>query len=577
MARSLRPAAWQLIRDAVARSVAESLTKRDVMTDAQNKVTDVKTAFSSWDNCMKASFCKWPVIAVIIVGSLIIVSVICCFECLKCCGNCCGCCDPPGGRQHKYLDEPYIPPYHGQSQGYRNQAPMQAHFSPPAATKFEPQYAEFDVSKKTNGDDLPPMPSWERSGSKKVLMEQEEVEMSNLARTPVSPLNRTRINSPSPALVSPMSVNHDRPYGDLPGSSSGHSQQDLLTSPQSPGYGLLRQGSYGPRDPGYNNSFNTNRHSAGFGLNDPYDDHAPMSGANGYGHTGGQSQPYEAPGNQPYDNIPYGAAAGAGGFARATAMRNQSRGPNDQPYGALPVVGGAALGHGGRQSPVPAQGSSPYGLNQIHEQFAEMPAVPLDHDSVHNSAGAPQNRSPLTDQTAPRELAGSTPPEGYGMRGPGTGDNHGPLSAGGRSPYGMDSRMRSSPAPIQTAGSLGGNPYAPSPREDQGYGRELRSPLDNEHRSYSPIAPHQFTPGPERQYSPAPDRQRTPGPLPPANPVPPPSNTLNQSPPRSPFTNNSGFDFDSGFSRPREQQHHSSPAQEPATAAYPGQRTYQSR
>lgn len=29
------------------------------MTDTQNKITDVKTAFSSWDNCMKASFCKY--------------------------------------------------------------------------------------------------------------------------------------------------------------------------------------------------------------------------------------------------------------------------------------------------------------------------------------------------------------------------------------------------------------------------------------------------------------------------------------------------------------------------------------
>lgn len=58
MARSLRPAAWQLIRDAVARSVAQSLTKRDIVTEAQNQITDAKTAFSSWDNCMKAAFCK---------------------------------------------------------------------------------------------------------------------------------------------------------------------------------------------------------------------------------------------------------------------------------------------------------------------------------------------------------------------------------------------------------------------------------------------------------------------------------------------------------------------------------------
>ena len=60
------------LKDVVARAVVAGLSRRDIISDAQGKVTDVKTAFSSWDNCMKASFCKWPVIAVIVVGGLIL-------------------------------------------------------------------------------------------------------------------------------------------------------------------------------------------------------------------------------------------------------------------------------------------------------------------------------------------------------------------------------------------------------------------------------------------------------------------------------------------------------------------------
>lgn len=42
----------------LARSVASNLAERDVIGSAQEKVTDIKTALSSWDNCMAASFCK---------------------------------------------------------------------------------------------------------------------------------------------------------------------------------------------------------------------------------------------------------------------------------------------------------------------------------------------------------------------------------------------------------------------------------------------------------------------------------------------------------------------------------------
>jgi hypothetical protein len=58
MARSLQPGAWEKLSGSLARSVASNLAERDLIGSAQEKVTDIKTALSSWDNCMAASFCK---------------------------------------------------------------------------------------------------------------------------------------------------------------------------------------------------------------------------------------------------------------------------------------------------------------------------------------------------------------------------------------------------------------------------------------------------------------------------------------------------------------------------------------
>ncbi|PHH68949.1 hypothetical protein CDD80_7116 [Ophiocordyceps camponoti-rufipedis] len=176
------------------------LVSRDVLVDAADRVGDVKTAFSSWDGCMKVGYCKWPVIAVIVVGSLILLSIVWCIirrlccglacccsccQCLRCCGNCCGCCDTPNRRgQHKYLDEPYIPPGHG----YRAQPPMQA-----------PQYAEFDVPRKGGEDALPEMPSWESGNSKRVMIEDDEVEMNQLNKPP----NTNNYNASPPLAQTP--------------------------------------------------------------------------------------------------------------------------------------------------------------------------------------------------------------------------------------------------------------------------------------------------------------------------------------------------------------------------------------
>ncbi|OAA37253.1 hypothetical protein NOR_07269 [Metarhizium rileyi] len=442
---------------------------------------------------------------------------------------------------------------------------MQAHFPSTTPTKFEPQYAEFDVSKKGGEDALPRMPSWETAESKKVMVEGEEVEMSNLKKSPAHTQNNIRMNSPSPSPVGLMSMSHNRSDANLLGSSgepwSNHSQQALLPNSLSPNYVQSNQGPYVAPTHGNNDKFGTNHQSAGFGLDDPYDDHNAVSGTNGYGHAG-QQTPYGAPVYQPHDNVSYGVV-GAAGSAGAMPLRNQSARPHHQPYGAPPPIG-ADMGLGGRRSPALAQGRSPYHQEQVRDQLAEMPAMPHE-------------------QGATREMAGSTPPEGYGLRRPPTGDNNGSSPRGGRPPYGMDSRAGNSPGLRQSPAPRGGHPHGHSPRgspaarQDQGFGRPPPSPRDNVNRSYSPAPARQFTPVTERQYSPAPDRQRTPKPRPLAQPVQPPSNFFGQSPPHSPITNNAGFDFTSGYSRPQEYEDHVPLAQSPTTAAYPGQKTYQPR
>lgn len=177
---------------------------------------------------MEASYCKWPVIAVLVVGGMIIFSVLwciircaccglscccTCFSCLKCCGECCGMCDGRRDGNSKKIDD-----------SFRSQ-PSQA-FRPASYTGYQapkpmhyeaPKYAEFEVGKNgfavdppkkapVHQDALPAMPSWEGASNIKVLTEhqkEEGMEMGSLApdgqkipsmssgmtgaRTPVSP------------------------------------------------------------------------------------------------------------------------------------------------------------------------------------------------------------------------------------------------------------------------------------------------------------------------------------------------------------------------------------------------------
>ncbi|KAH8675613.1 hypothetical protein BX600DRAFT_178378 [Xylariales sp. PMI_506] len=475
------------LRDLVVRSIIAGISKRDAITSVEGKITDVKTAFSSWDNCMEASFCKWPVIAVIIVGGLILLSIVwccarclccglsCCCECcycLKCCGNCCGCCDPPEKR-HKYLDDPYVPPHH--DQGYRSEAPMavpKSDYSSPAAVARPepPQYAEFETSKKGNGDELPQMPSWETASSKKVMIEDDSaVEMNDLKKPEsaqsaplMAPGSMSVPASPNP--VSP--VHSNGPYA-VPGQngSTGYMAPSRAgTDPYSSTIGGQQQ----QQQQGYNNYANTgygqSRDNVSQGYGQTRDNVSPGYGNQGYNNQGYGNQSYA---NQGYDNQAYG----------------------EQGYGAA-----AAVGQGRRTPHQDYNNGGGYGRGAMTQ-------------------GYQQSRTPR-------------PYDEYGRGGP---SRNGTPGSG---PYGRPAQR---PSPAPGMGMYGNQDRTQSPAPTQGgYDYNQRTNTPN---SYG------------RQYPPAPRRQYTSDSNAPTIQQPAPRRPYMEEPPRSPIQNTGGFDFTSGFSR----------------------------
>ncbi|KAI1083192.1 hypothetical protein F5B20DRAFT_528983 [Whalleya microplaca] len=555
MERSLQePGLKDAFLNLLARSAIAAVGKRDVSSG----ISDAKTAFSSWDNCMKFSFCKWPVIAVIIIGGLIILSIVwcivrccccglsccckCCY-CLKCCGNCMGCCDPPRGKGHKYLDEPYIPPHHDQGQGYRPQAPMTPGFS---AKSTAPQYAEFDSSAdKKDADSLPAMPSWEEANSKKVLIEEESVELEPMKKpesTQNSSLNVSTAAQPTiPTTVSPISRSPNRsPYGQPVGQAGPNGYMPATraeTDPYAQGFNSYDTSAYGQA------SHDNSNQSYG---NQGYE-------SNSYGNQGYGAQGY---GNQGYGSQGYGAAAGAVG---AMGRQTPQQGYNDGYRGTAPQ------GYPQSRTPRPYD---EYGRSGTPGSSRARPPPPLNNTGYGNP----------TRMGSPGPQAG-----GYG--------------------YGNPSRMRS-PAPqvgfeypprsqTQTPNSYNNRTYSPAPSRQ--YSSDSTRPLAGARgppeRQYSsdstrPLAAAAAARGPpERQYSSGSPRPQAAQP-PPVHQYaqrqysePSPSE---RTPPVSPLKNTGGFDFNSGFSRPG-----SSPSSPPAPAqnttatttanggtAYPGYRAY---
>ena len=141
---------------------------------------------------------RWPVIAAIIIGTLIVLSILwCIFSCLCCgislgaacirclsCGGCCGACR--GSRRAKAYEP--MPPTPQPYQGY--QPPAQ-----PMMYNNGPQFATFDAGNKrsANPDALPSMPSWDTAATRRVedtshrdaSMEMEHMLPHNIPTSPV--------------------------------------------------------------------------------------------------------------------------------------------------------------------------------------------------------------------------------------------------------------------------------------------------------------------------------------------------------------------------------------------------------
>ncbi|EEH05808.1 conserved hypothetical protein [Histoplasma capsulatum G186AR] len=156
---------------------------------------DFRTTFSTWDNCMAKTYCKWPVVIGIAIGSIILIGVIwgivacaCCgYTCCKGCCACCSCCCPSRDKSHnrtKFADEPsaYNARNRRHSTGYqRPPAPpvYDSHHSTPA------KFAQFDTvhpRSKSNDDALPQMPTWDSAKTRRVeeVSPPSDVEMNRL-------------------------------------------------------------------------------------------------------------------------------------------------------------------------------------------------------------------------------------------------------------------------------------------------------------------------------------------------------------------------------------------------------------
>ncbi|KAL2212619.1 hypothetical protein CC79DRAFT_433680 [Sarocladium strictum] len=575
MARSVQPSPWLSIRDALVRSIANDLHRRNIVEDTQGKVTDIQTALSSWDNCMAASFCKWPVIAIMVVGGLILLSIVVCivrccccgmscccscFSCLKCCGNCCGCCDAPGEKKNKYLDDPYSGPT---NHGYQAQGPMQApfhaapqqqgfHGGPPArsapAAAAPPQYAEFDVSKKGGEDSLPAMPSWEGASSKKV-MEEDAVEMEPLKTSP----------APQPQS--------NPPLASVPGNGSG-STSPLPQGQRSP-YGPPQGGPMGGPG-GYMPAPNQARDPY---AQDPYAPHSPSFASTPQPQTDdgyGLDQPYDAVG---------GAAMAAATIPNRHTPTNDRNGygqqrPANQGFAEMPELPGEKYNGGyGQQMNNAPPGPRGYGMRRqgTGESQRGPDGYGMRRQGTGDSRAGPDGYGMRRQNTG----EGRPGPDGYGMRRQGTGEGRpGPDGYGMRRqdtgermgapvPYGMDPRARQSPGPRRTPGPQD-NPYNQSPRQSPA---PSRSPAFGGQQGYRPPPPqdpyaqHHQQSAPQPQELPALSRTELPASQ---------ERPYAQSPPQSPIVNNGGFDFNSGYSRPT-----TSGQTSPTADGYPGYKPYQ--
>ncbi|KAG4436599.1 hypothetical protein IFR05_007919 [Cadophora sp. M221] len=419
------------VRRGVGEMLFDSLLGKRGITD---EVSNVKDSFSSWDKCMEATYCKWPVIAAIIVVGLILLSVVTCI-----------------GRGY---------------QGYQAPAPMMGGALPAAGSPMNvaatqptpPQYAQFEVGKNglyvepkvvpLNEDALPPMPSWDAASKKHVPQEEKNaVELGELdpATGQKMPLMAAAAVAGTSVPPSPDVGQAHSPFGARPGAGSN-------------GY----MGVAGD---------NQGQNQAAFNGNGGYGSPAPGQGRGGYG---GRSP-------QGYDG--QGRGFGQDAYDAPEAYDNQGRGygspaPQDSYTQNNGYDGAAAGGYGARQP----QGQYPN--DQYSNDGRPFPPPNRQYSSDSSRPLGPGRQ--YTDRSYGSDMQAGGPPRGPSRgpgpngpprgasRGPGPNDQYGPPRGPSRGPGGP---MRTgSPALNNNSGfDFGGG--APSyqsrqsPPPQQGYGR----------------------------------------------------------------------------------------------------------
>lgn len=347
--------------------MATLLWRRDIASSTG----DIKSTFSSWDKCMAKAYCKWPVIAVIIIGSCIVLSILFCLfrciccgaECACCCFKCCTSCCPSGGRKgHKRMNSINSappPPLPGYQPAFQP-SPINTQYRSPDPPAFEkPQYAQFDApSKPINEDALPHMPSWGDATSKKVEKtvapaEPGDVELNRLNHngSATSPMLAGAAGAPlrSPAR-SPVHLTRDEygfptqdqqsngfvggaPQRGVRSPDSFHSGQQVGVVDQ---YSQHRQG-YDPVSPV--------REGAGmYGQNQEYGRSSPRLGVTNYNDQQGRApRPYESPSpGPPMDS--HARGQGRQGYGQPSAASYQDL-HQDNSYSADPYARSISPGY----------------------------------------------------------------------------------------------------------------------------------------------------------------------------------------------------------------------------------------
>ncbi len=334
-----------------------------------------------------------------------------------------------------------------------------------------PQYAEFDVSKKSapgHEDALPAMPSWENAGSKKVLVEEEAVEMDQLKKPEASSQNAVAAAA-VPAQTSPATspgLNRS-PYGPPAGApgtngyfpaSSGIENDPYATNAQDypPAGGAYGQQATMGVDQGYGVAGVT----IGQGRRSPQAYDNPGYNDGGYG----QGRGYGAPVRQGTFDSSYGSG-GQGGYNNYGAQGSQGYGAGRRPSppNELPADNGygQSAGYGqDRRSPAP-QGGYDTGYSQEQSRKSPAPQGGYGYGSGNNSTGYGAQPYPSDQYDAAPVASNNT--GGFDF---GTSAYSRPTPPPGASGY----RQPSPPQPQQPAAYPGYKAYQPAGSRQQGGG-----------------------------------------------------------------------------------------------------------